>query len=152
MSRHIHTLKGLAATTGMSRLAEVFRQCESVLKQAGPETYSAALEPVQRAVEADLPALEAMHAVLLADAQHDGTIVTPELRVEQRLACLEWLQQLKEQLAIEDFNAMNTLAYIQKDFAPLVANALEPLQEAMAQLDFEEALLECQGLIVKINT
>jgi HPt (histidine-containing phosphotransfer) domain-containing protein len=151
-ARYIHTLKGLAATAGVSHLVEVFRQCESQLKQADSETFCAALEAVQRAVGADLAALEDLHALLLAEAPRDGTTVTPALLPTQRLACLEGLQQLKQQLVIEDYDAMNTLAHIQKDLAAPMAHALEPLQEAMAQLDFEEALLECERLIGNMNT
>jgi HPt (histidine-containing phosphotransfer) domain-containing protein len=150
--RQLHTLKGLAATAGIVQLAEVARQSESQFKLNDPEAHRATIVNVRRAIGKHLPPLDALLVLLQAQLLGNAGTNPDGLQPKQRRACIEGLQHLREQLAIEDYNAMNTLAHIQKDFASAISDELEPLQEAMAQLDFEEALQKCQLLIVKMNS
>jgi CheY-like chemotaxis protein len=152
LTRQLHTLKGLAATAGIGQLAEVARHCESLTKHAGPEAFPTAIAQVQTAIKESLPALDVMLALLRTQAQNVKGASSLVLMPKKRIAFLEVLHRLSEQLTIEDFDALNTLANIQVDFSGSTDNALEPLQEAMAQLDFEEALQECRLLIAHMNT
>jgi chemotaxis protein histidine kinase CheA len=149
--RQLHTLKGLAATAGIVQLAEVARQSESQLQQNDPEAHRVTLVHLRTTIGSHLAPLDALLDVLKAQSQGDADNSFEVMQPQQRQACLEGLQQLKEQLAIEDFNAMNTLAHLQNEFPVSMADELQPLQEAMAQLDFELALLKCQLLILKMN-
>jgi CheY-like chemotaxis protein len=152
LAQQLHPVKGLAATTGLDRLAEVTREAEALLKRADPGAFSVALGQMRQAIAEHLPALDAMHRLLLAEAQGEADAAPAGLLPAQRMAVLDRLQRLREQLAAEDFDALNTLALIKGHAAGHLSEALEPLQEAMAQLDFEAALPQCALLISQMNT
>jgi hypothetical protein len=95
---------------------------------------------MRQAIAAHLPAPDALHHVLLAKEQDETEGAPAGLLPEQRLAVLERLQGLREQLAAEAFDARNAFAQLQGQCAGYVSEALEPLQVAMAPLNDRLAL------------
>ena len=63
-------------------------------------------------------------------------------------AALQNLAQLLEQA---DMEAMNAMAELEQNFAEAFGAQLEPLQVAMADMDFERALAQCRLLLLPVT-
>jgi CheY-like chemotaxis protein len=148
LARQLHTIKGLAASAGLARLAEAARRTEAqVVQVANSQGCRTALGPMQRAIGDQLPKLEALHRVLMAEAAEDAAKVPAKRRSARHDDCLVALLGLKEQLILKNYDALGAVAIIQQDFGEVLGDDLDPLLEAMAELAFEAALQACQTLI-----
>lgn len=146
----LHTLKGLASTVGANRLSRVAAVLESQVKSgAQVSDLSDALEPLHSAVNATAQALRPQllrypqptpaHSSVVAqgDGDSDGE---SDVRPSD-------LGRLRNLLQNSDMHALAVLAQLRQSWAAADLAALEPLCEAIAQLDFAQASALCDGLL-----
>jgi two-component system sensor histidine kinase/response regulator len=157
--RMLHTLKGLAATLGATDLAAQAAQCEKHLADdANPAGSAEALaSSVQQACNAIahatpglqglVDALQAAQAQPLAQACDPATAPTPINAVALGIAATSLQNLLRE----GNMDAMQSMAELQQRFGDALGDTLNPLSEAMAELDFEAALSHCAALIESWN-
>jgi len=140
--QQLHSLKGLAATLGAGALAAVAGEGERRLAEgAAAEEVAAVLRQVLQAV-ADVEA--GLRALLAALPDEDAASAaarsgSPDLR--------RTLEQLAEHLENADMAATDTLGILRRQHGPALGAALQPLDEAVAALDFQRALPMCRQLI-----
>ena len=147
-SHVLHTLKGLAATLGATALAAEAAHGEKQL--AGDAAIDAATDVVAaacRAIAAAGPGLagllQALQATQAMDAQASAAPAEPldadALQTE--------LHSIAEQLRNADMAATDAMAALQRRFGVSIGSLLQPLDEAIGELDFERALSLCNDLI-----
>jgi hypothetical protein len=107
-------------------MAELTHQDEALLKRADPSVFPVSVGQMRQAIAEHLPALDALHHLLLAEEQDETEAAPAGLLPEQRLAVLERLQRLREQLAAEDFDAQSFLAQLQGECAGNVSGPWSP--------------------------
>ena len=140
--RLLHTVKGLAATLGVQALSRVAAQGEAQLGNAEAD-LAAVVAPVQRAMAEAQPSLKAL-ATQMQDAepplgQGPGLASLRDLSKADQESLRRLLQQLLTLLGEFDLEALQLLAQLQAQFdAPLGAR-LQPLDEALARLEFAQA-------------
>jgi two-component system sensor histidine kinase/response regulator len=145
--RLLHTLKGLAATLGAQTLSTEIEQAEIALLKTLQPPYP--LREVARqagkAILAKLPALQYLLLTLASSLtvlqSSKGVSAVPE-------ALRQALERLQPLLVAGDLEAMNAMAEINHLFSHEAKLSLEPLQEAMTDMDFEAALNCCRALLV----
>ena len=145
--RVLHTLKGLSATVGARHLSAVAAQSERRVKVglAVPD-HVALLQEINAAVEATAqslaPVLQQFRPVQALAAEGSGAATGLDRRQ------LEGdVQTLMALLHSSDMMALETYARFQQAYAASLAQALDPLDAAMASLDFETALAHCKALL-----
>ena len=139
--RLMHTFKGMAGTLGIRPLAGLAADAERHLGGAeAPAPRDALIGQMSTLVAATMRDIDhvadALHQSLHADpAQHsDG----PELRRS--------LDELTGLLRAADMRALEVFERLQRSHASHITDALKPLDEAMASLDFDQALARCLAL------
>jgi CheY-like chemotaxis protein len=146
--RLLHTLKGLAATMGASTLAADAAHGER--KMAGntaPEIALAVAARACSAIDTALPGLTAlMQTLTAAQEARDNGAQAPSTS-EPDPAMLNALRSLVTQLEHDDMEAMQALAELRQAFGEALGEQLEPLETAMADLNFEQALPLCNALL-----
>ena len=149
-TRLLHTLKGLAATMGALSLAQTSAAAEKMMASAtGPTDCIQATDQVCAAIDAALPGL---NAVLNALQQIDHTgppshiagVAPPDNQ-----ALLTALQRIKHYLKNSDMSAIQDMNEVQKRYASVLGDALNPLREAIHNLDFASALPLCEALLAR---
>jgi len=152
-SHLLHALKGLAATLGASRLAEVAAQTERQLIQVC--TTEAAVDAVQRAcaaVSTASPALAALlHALQTGSAQDDKPLPAP-WQTSDTPALQTALRTLATQLRRADMAATDTMDDVQRRFGGHLGPQLRPLAEAVEVLDLERATGLCDALVASTQS
>jgi two-component system sensor histidine kinase/response regulator len=158
-SHLLHSLKGLAATMGVTALSAEAAAGEKLLTNETPrETAEQIIEHLCHAITTALPALK----ILLARLQLDSAIVevdisktvtTDIIEAEKNANTLDTqalitsLQALAQQLQNSDMAAFNTLSALQNQFGIALNEQLKPLNSTINNLNFSQALLLCQELI-----
>jgi CheY-like chemotaxis protein len=150
--RHLHTLKGLAATMGATELSGVAAASEKVVAGA-PESQQAAtaIEDACRSIAAATPGLQR----LLQAMQQDQLIhkaAHAETRDMDKTALLSALQALAKLLAANDMDAMMSMADLQQQFGDALGEELAELEDAMADMEFASALQLCNTLAQRYAT
>ena len=147
--RVLHTLKGLAATLGASRLSEVAAAAEKAV--ATPRDNAVQWPAIDRTCEAiadTAPGLAQLHQALMQSstgANHSGH--ADALSGVEREALLKDLQNLSTQLQSQDLEAMLAVAELQKNYGQALGDQMAELEQAMADMEFEAALVACQRLV-----
>jgi HPt (histidine-containing phosphotransfer) domain-containing protein len=153
--RVMHTFKGLAATLGIRPLAQLASDAERALA-AGAEA------------RADQEALVENIRVLVVATRQDIAHVAEILRHEsdtapQPLAVADAaepadmpglqrsLDELMRLLRCADMRALQVFEQLQLTHAAHLHDALQPLDAAMASLDFDQALAQCQALTERFD-
>lgn len=146
--RHLHTIKGLAATLGASQDAHLFAQLERELSADLSE--SEAQEKLQRA-STHIAALK-LRLEQLAFYIHDSAqlmppaIVFPDFELDPRIIH-ESLRLLYEQLDNADMAATETIVHILRLIGAPLPERLQQLEQAIAALDFSLAQQHCADLL-----
>jgi two-component system, sensor histidine kinase and response regulator len=147
-SHLLHTLKGLAATLGASALAAEAAQGETRL--AGGATAAEAADSVARAcralTEAEPGLVVLLQALQAADAAPAATASAPAAAPDLDGLHAE-LRSIAEQLRNADMAATDAMVALQHRFGVALGPLLQPLDEAIGELDFERALHLCSDLI-----
>ena len=161
--RALHTHKGLAATLGARALARHAAEAERALAGERTAVSSAAvLSDFAAALLDARPRLQAL-ADVLADARPDARPDAPAIAPVPGLgdaagadgtamaadpaALREALSELARLLSDADMDALAALERLREAHAPRLAHRLEPLDDAVMELDFERALQSCRMLM-----
>ena len=148
--RLLHTLKGLAATLGLTTLSAQAASAEKQLKTApvGAQVLTPTL--VKEMVQAMQSARQSVHtllALLEEEKSADAPTPTDPAATSTDLETVRaTLQAMATQLRASDMQALETMALLQAQWPAAQAGALERLQQAIANLDFEAALAACNAL------
>ncbi len=146
--RLMHNLKGLAATLGAKRLAVEAGHAEAHF--GDPAAADKVLgEPMIRRVAAAvgvaLPGLARLHEAL-DGALHAGAAPN-QADPSDRTALVQALRELAEALDGSDMSATQLMQELRNRHAAALGDRLQPLDEAVASLDFATALGHCKDLI-----
>jgi CheY-like chemotaxis protein len=149
--RELHSFKGLAATVGARALSEKAAAAEKLasdpLRAEALSALSGLLELLQAEVVATSPELSAVALQLQAAA---GKKEAPsEESMQHRDALNAHLKVLMELLRVSDLQAMEVHAELPRAALSVFEEHLLPLDEAMADMDFERALHQCELLLCK---
>ena len=144
----LHSFKGLAGTLGLRRLqtlaTEAERACPDVIDTALDPAWLQTLLQAMDDAHARLPALQAALSPAAASAHHDVPAPLNVTLLHQQL------QDLIKLLGRSDMNALEACAQLQAAHeAALGEEALGPLNDAMARLDFTSAIEHCQRLLTR---
>ena len=150
-SRQLHTLKGLAATVGAKPLSQLAAKLELTLKQA-PDSVMAgdALAELALSLATTRDALQRIVAQLAPAHDHAVTAGASVGTPTEASRLTKDLRRLATLLRDSDMDALATLELIKASHGPF-ANELGDLDEAMAALDFERAIMQCEDLIVRLT-
>jgi PAS domain S-box-containing protein len=139
-----HTLKGTAAMLGAVALSEVAghleKQCQSGT-DAAPAL--ATLERLEQLAQATGQQLQQAAQTLEESLQPP---VASHLKGTQKNAQKEGLQRLMQQLAEDDFAALETFAELREVLAEVPPALLLGLEQALQDLDMALALQACQAV------
>jgi PAS domain S-box-containing protein len=168
--RLAHTIKGLAATLGVLRLATIAGEVEQALRHWPPQPAQADWQPrwnsaVQAAgaALADLrPSLQALasapRSAAAGTAGHPGrprdTTGTPSPSTAPRVPAPSLQQRLQSLAALleeSDMAATDCFADLALAEGAGHRARLEPLASAMAALDFQAALRQCRALLDQLS-
>ena len=146
-ARLLHTLKGSAATLGASALAACAQQGEKQLAGApAPEEFASVVQQACNAIAAAGPGLGALlQAVQAAEAEASPPV--PDAGAFDPQAFGTALQALAMQLINADMAATDTMLQIQHRFGAALDGQLQPMDQAIAALDFQRALHFCNELL-----
>jgi HPt (histidine-containing phosphotransfer) domain-containing protein len=147
--RELHAFKGLSATVGVLELSALAARAESLLKTSGPgEEYGAAVATLQARLVQLLPMLESV-ATRLAPPRVAAAGTAP---VPLEGGTLKQLKDLLVALQASDMGAMELHARLRQSMDESQAEAMESLDEAMADLEFDQAAAECHKLVLQFET
>jgi HPt (histidine-containing phosphotransfer) domain-containing protein len=152
IQRHLHTLKGLAATLGASTLsAQAAKGEKQMAGSPSPADATAVTQEACHAIAAALPGLtdllQTLQPIQTSNSPPNGG-ATPPVDTQ---ALLVALQVMAHRLENSDMDAMLSMAELQQQFGTSLAERLESLEEAMADMDFERALPHCNALIESLT-
>ena len=144
--RELHAFKGLSATVGVLELSTLAARAESLLKTPGPgEEYGAAVAQLEARLVQLLPVLDQVAARLAPS----GRVAAP---VPLEGGTLQQLKELLVALQASDMGAMELHARLRQSMDESQAQAMESLDDAMADLEFDQAAAECQRLVLQFET
>ena len=147
-ARELHTLKGVAATLGVTRLVAVAADGETLLKGTPtPQQAAAVLAQVRATITEVRSALSSLFVALDDGLQTSQASALPSEPTQQspedRAALIDALASLKHMLVDSDMGAIEALAGLRAKFPYAVSAELQPLDQAIAELDFEAAQRHC---------
>ena len=153
VKRLLHTLKGLAATLGATALsAQAAKGEKQMAGTPSPAEATAVTQEACHAIAAALPGLtellQTLQRLQTSDKPPSGVAVPP---IDTQ-ALLATLQVMAQRLKNSDMDAMLSMAELQRQFGASLAERLESLEDAMADIDFERALPHCNALIESLTT
>ncbi|OYU43155.1 MAG: hypothetical protein CFE44_19960 [Burkholderiales bacterium PBB4] len=146
--RDLHSLKGTSATLGVLAIAALAAQCEKLTMLATADRLTEQLTELQALVSSLLPSL--MQALAALEARL-GTTTPPggtsdqagDPLAEHRGA----LGLLLNHLKASDMAAMEVHADLRQRVDTSLAGLFEPLDAAMADLQFDQAAVHCEALL-----
>jgi len=150
-TRLMHTLKGIAATLGVDRVAACAGETEALLVIHAPSGDGLGAEfgrPLSMAVDAAQQPLAALLAALEAAAEAPGPADEPL----DRAALVAAIERLAEALRDSDVCAVDMLVGLRERFDAAVGARLRPLDDAVSAFDFESALASCQSLLAEYRS
>ena len=149
VQRDLHAFKGLSATVGVSELSTLAAQAEKLLQTDGAgDGYSAAVAQLESRLVQLLPVLDSVAARLASPASPAST---GSAQASLDGATLQQLKELLQALQESDMGAMELHARLRQSIDASMAHALQCLDDAMADLEFEQAAVECSKLIYQIE-
>jgi chemotaxis protein histidine kinase CheA len=147
--RLLHTLKGLAATLGAMEFSAEVAQAERVIKDnPGAVSVQIAVNQVANAIEHALPSLSALLMALQlgqANAHESMTGGSQAAKALDRKALILTLKEMEKLLMGADMDAMASMARLQQQYGEVLGEDLTALEEAMSNLDFDQALLDAKS-------
>ena len=150
VKRELHGLKGLSATIGAMALSQLAAQAEKLVQSSECiESCLRAVAHLTTELADQLPLLEAVARRL----QDGGAAPVPCQLVGTRTeADLAQLHSLFAALRSSDMVAMELHAMLRQRLDAEWNDAMEPLDLAMADLEFEAAASACEKLIRQLET
>jgi two-component system sensor histidine kinase/response regulator len=153
IQRHLHTLKGLAATLGASTLAAQAAKGERLMASTpDPADATATTLEACHAIAAAIPGLtellQTLQQIQASDSPGSNNTSAPI----DMPALLAALRAMVHRLENSDMDAMLSMAELQQQFGASLGERLEPLDAAMADMEFERALPHCIALIESLTT
>jgi HPt (histidine-containing phosphotransfer) domain-containing protein len=153
VTRELHSAKGLAATIGASALSGLAADAEKQVAAAQvAQDCAGVVAQFSQQLLAELPALEAVARRL------QGAQVQPPASAAGRGSQgdrAQW-QRLLASLQASDMVAMELHAELRQHLDPVADAKMEPalqtLDQAMADLDFEAAATACEQLVRLLDT
>jgi HPt (histidine-containing phosphotransfer) domain-containing protein len=155
VQRELHSLKGLSATLGIAALSQTAAQVEALAKQQDPGHHAAlteGLEAIRRDIATQAPVLQTLIERLRSSNSSIGSSVGSTVSAEVRKAMVQALANLLALLHKSDMGAMELHADLPRVDDGSMDEALEPLDAAMADMDFERAAGHCQTLMDQWKT
>jgi len=150
--RELHAFKGLCATLGVSDLAELAAKAEKQVEQAHLEgEFADTLEKLCSENTRILPMLEDVARHLDPPALLDTQMQADVSPGAKHPHLVEQLKALLSVLKDNDMGAMELHADLQNDLVEVWGEAADPLNLAMADLDFAAAAVECEVLMQRAN-
>jgi HPt (histidine-containing phosphotransfer) domain-containing protein len=144
MVREMHTLRGLAAMLGASRLAEMAGRIEAALKTGTSAPAPDAIAVLVAAAEQARTGLALIESSLGEPVPLVGSRDTSGIR--------QALGELIELLGHADMRAIDVFESLRPALgAQVQAGTLKTLDEAMAVLDFDLALTACRSLLGSLS-
>lgn len=145
--RLLHTLKGTAATVGARRLSRLAAEGEQQLMPSAPNRHAADLRTLparlKDAAETAGRELKAALQLLTPPRQTD-----PEPSAGLDITALRRdLEDLLPLLRSSDLASLDLYAQLRDRHGPMLNEELEDLDQAMTQLDFEQADGQCLALL-----
>jgi len=136
----------VAATLGLKPLAEAAGQAEAGL--IGPQTAEQQAVLADAVRQATLSALQATTYLGEALAQHTPPAGSPASVGQGNPAALrQALDELVGLLSAADMRAVDVFEQLQQAYALQLPSELQPLGDAIAELDFERALRLCEPFL-----
>ncbi|MDP2005461.1 MAG: PAS-domain containing protein [Rubrivivax sp.] len=147
-ARTLHTLKGLAATLGITALARAAAAAEQAVS-AGPPAAGAmpACAAVGAALAAALPALANLAERLRAAATDTPPAAAAPGAQEDHAALHVRLEELAQLLAQSDMRATELAPTLRQQAGSRLGPLLDELDEAVGALDFDRAAPLCRQLL-----
>ncbi|MDH3209800.1 MAG: response regulator, partial [Burkholderiaceae bacterium] len=143
--RLMHTIKGVAGTLGLKRLAVLAQEAELSLSDApGAELQNRLIADVRHAARVASADIARTVERLTASASMDPVPASSDLSNGAELGPL--LDELTGLLGNSDMRAVDVYARLQPTYTALLGKCAQPLDEAMSMLDFQQALAHCQAL------
>ena len=153
----LHTFKGLAATLGIQPLARLAADFEARVGGAdAPADHAPWIEQLSGLVTTTLADIS-----YVAETLQEATSrpkATPALATVPNTASpaevssiCQSLHELAGLLRRADMRALAVFEHLQQSHADRLEEAAQPLDEAMAALDFELALAHCRTLLLKFD-
>jgi two-component system sensor histidine kinase/response regulator len=151
----LHSFKGLSATLGIGELSRLAAQAEALVKQTGArveanEPLFALMAQVRAHITATLPLLESLASRMVPQKEH-GAQPAPGSKGINAPIAMQQLRHLREVLHNSDMVAMELHASLRQTTTEIPDADWEPLDGAMAELDFDLAAQECDVLIGKLT-
>jgi two-component system sensor histidine kinase/response regulator len=150
----LHSFKGLSATLGIGELSRLAAKAEGLVKQAGAlvqahEPLLALMEQVRAQIAATLPLLESLAGRMVPQKERVPQPVPASSEFDASVA-MRQLRHLREVLHNSDMVAMELHATLRLTATEIPDADWEPLDGAMAELDFDLAAQECDVLIATL--
>jgi HPt (histidine-containing phosphotransfer) domain-containing protein len=148
--RELHAFKGLSATVGVAELSGLAARAEKLLQAAKPgDEYRAAVVLLEARLTQLLPVLDGIAARLAPAA---ATVSKVPAHETMGIATLQQLKELRLALQASDMGAMELHARLGQSIDESLAESMDALNEAMADLEFDQAATECDRLIRQFET
>jgi HPt (histidine-containing phosphotransfer) domain-containing protein len=153
VQRVLHTLKGLAATLGAVALSAQAAAAEKTMAKS-PDSHplEAVIQQACGDIDKALPGLQTLLQALQDDQARTAEAFEPRSSTPAAgpalvQALVSALQAMVQLLEDGDMDAMHAMAELQQQFGQALGERVAPLEEAMADLNFEQALPLCQELL-----
>jgi len=147
IARTMHELRGMAGIVGAERLVDLTKQVELGMKQMQPEN----LKPWEKVKDVQAAIEQVRDAVLQVSAQldddHEGG---DEASGSDRVMLKDNLLKLQRHLQDGDLDAVAIFSQLRGIIEAGEFDEFSHLEEAMAQLDFPEALAHCLNLLAQL--
>jgi len=152
VARVLHTLKGLSATVGARHLSAVAAKLEQRAKEGvAAHDHAALMQEVNAAVDATAqslqPVLQRYGPVQTVATEKPGAATA----LDRAQLALD-LEALMALLQASDMVALDAHARLRQFHAASIGLVMDPLNAAMAALDFETALAHCKTLLLETAT
>jgi CheY-like chemotaxis protein len=146
LQRELHAFKGLAGTLGIGSLGHLSADVERLARLQATDALQPSVDALCAELRHLLPLLKDVAQRLLPPKEESAAGVTG-LQAEIPGAWMAQLEALHTALIASDMGAMELHAQLR--FAPIAVleSALVALDTAMAELDFEQAAVECEKII-----
>ncbi|MCF8209700.1 MAG: CHASE domain-containing protein [Rhodoferax sp.] len=145
-TRALHTLKGLAATVGARHLAQVAAQQERRLKEGlASDAHAALVQIIRSAIASTVQALAPVMERYATAPSGAQAVAAPQ--GSDHAALLQDLRALHAMLEHSDMDALEAYARLRQNHGAHLAEQLDPLDEAMAALEFTQAAEICSALL-----
>jgi CheY-like chemotaxis protein len=143
----LHTVKGLSATVGALQLSAAARDAETAINNnaAGAEPLSTLCSRLQAAARHTVLQIDQLLATQRGHSNPAPAALPP---VPSDLAQVSaQLQRLQGLLASGDMHALEAFELLRRSAGADMQSHLEPLELAIAELDFERAASACEAMI-----